>query len=347
MDFFGSTRPVLNRMLSDQSYEEPESSKDALGSPLGATYQKEAERTVIVHEVAPTDSLPGVALKYGIALSELRRANQLWPSDPIHLRKTLYIPVDKTSRRDLVEALVSPGPSSPPPINSPTDSPFNRISPHGHPQSPGSPNLPATATIRRIPASRLSFFPPSQSSALNRSKTLPRKFSTPPLSASAPVIPAGRRSPTRSTKASALTSIFNALPINVPRISLDSTRSNTSASDDQEHEMADVSWSVPKTASPFDAFPSFESPRRTGYTPASKPARTTHMRQASKGGLIELDQDPTPGRGPAPVRTAQMEPSPAMTLPLGSRTDMADTKVASRRRIPESFRTRPPDSGIS
>ena len=36
-----------------------------------------------------------MALRYGISLAELRRVNHLWASDSIHLRKVLYIPLEK------------------------------------------------------------------------------------------------------------------------------------------------------------------------------------------------------------------------------------------------------------
>ncbi|KAG1863794.1 hypothetical protein F4604DRAFT_1783632 [Suillus subluteus] len=46
----------------------------------------------ILHTVSPHDSLVAIALRYGVSLSALRHANQLWPSDPIHLRTQLIIP---------------------------------------------------------------------------------------------------------------------------------------------------------------------------------------------------------------------------------------------------------------
>ena len=44
------------------------------------------------------DSLQGVLLKYGISMADLRKANQMWPSDSIHLQKSLNISVNKTSK---------------------------------------------------------------------------------------------------------------------------------------------------------------------------------------------------------------------------------------------------------
>ncbi|KAH7909297.1 hypothetical protein BJ138DRAFT_1199843 [Hygrophoropsis aurantiaca] len=48
----------------------------------------------IIHTVTPTDTLPRLALRYGVPIAALRRANHLWPTDPIHLRTELVIPRD-------------------------------------------------------------------------------------------------------------------------------------------------------------------------------------------------------------------------------------------------------------
>ncbi|CAG8520716.1 11148_t:CDS:2 [Acaulospora morrowiae] len=74
---------------------------DARGNDIGL----EKKQMVIVHSVKPSDTLAGVALLYGIEcstdsfnydlqLSILKRANKLWTSDSIHLRKELYIPLE-------------------------------------------------------------------------------------------------------------------------------------------------------------------------------------------------------------------------------------------------------------
>ena len=96
-------------------------------------------------------------MKYGIALPELRRANQLWTSDSIHLRKVLYIPVDKTRQAiHLREALIDK--------NARSD---DQSSPDPAPTLPDQTtsveaSLPdiGKLTIRRVPASQLSYFPP-------------------------------------------------------------------------------------------------------------------------------------------------------------------------------------------
>ena len=44
-------------------------------------------------QILPTDSLAGVALKYGVTVAQIRKCNKMWASDSIHLRKFLYIPL--------------------------------------------------------------------------------------------------------------------------------------------------------------------------------------------------------------------------------------------------------------
>ncbi|KAG1790093.1 uncharacterized protein HD556DRAFT_1446446 [Suillus plorans] len=64
----------------------------------------------ILHTVSPGDSLVAIALRYGVSLSALRHANQLWPSDPIDLRTQLIIPrhrVRHTKRRAVSQATSS------------------------------------------------------------------------------------------------------------------------------------------------------------------------------------------------------------------------------------------------
>ncbi|KAG1806143.1 uncharacterized protein BJ212DRAFT_793747 [Suillus subaureus] len=64
----------------------------------------------ILHTVSPGDSLVAIALRYGVSLSALRYANQLWPSDPIHLRTQLTIPRHRArhaKRRAILQATSS------------------------------------------------------------------------------------------------------------------------------------------------------------------------------------------------------------------------------------------------
>ncbi|XP_011194319.2 GATA zinc finger domain-containing protein 14 isoform X2 [Zeugodacus cucurbitae] len=53
--------------------------------------------TLIRHDVDKTDTLQGIALKYGCSTEQIRRANRLFASDSLFLRQFLLIPVDKSS----------------------------------------------------------------------------------------------------------------------------------------------------------------------------------------------------------------------------------------------------------
>ncbi|KAF8833615.1 hypothetical protein BDN67DRAFT_1017348 [Paxillus ammoniavirescens] len=93
----GETRPRLTRLLkglSDDSVAE----SNGPGDTTAPSDEPEPGSDIIVHEVGPTDTIAGVALRYGISIAALRRANQLWPSDPIHLRTELIIPRGNTLR---------------------------------------------------------------------------------------------------------------------------------------------------------------------------------------------------------------------------------------------------------
>ncbi|XP_044294959.1 lysM and putative peptidoglycan-binding domain-containing protein 2 [Varanus komodoensis] len=45
------------------------------------------------HRLGPGDTLQGIALKYGVTMEQIKRANKLFTNDCIFLRKTLNIPV--------------------------------------------------------------------------------------------------------------------------------------------------------------------------------------------------------------------------------------------------------------
>ncbi|XP_053658031.1 lysM and putative peptidoglycan-binding domain-containing protein 1 [Anopheles marshallii] len=52
---------------------------------------------LIRHDVERTDTLQGLALKYGCSMEQIRRVNRLLPTDTIFLRPFLMIPVSKDS----------------------------------------------------------------------------------------------------------------------------------------------------------------------------------------------------------------------------------------------------------
>ncbi|XP_061101602.1 lysM and putative peptidoglycan-binding domain-containing protein 2 isoform X2 [Conger conger] len=54
-------------------------------APLGEKY--------VVHRVTDSDTLQGIALKYGVTMEQVKRANKLFGNDCIFLRNSLNIPV--------------------------------------------------------------------------------------------------------------------------------------------------------------------------------------------------------------------------------------------------------------
>nr|XP_020471157.1 lysM and putative peptidoglycan-binding domain-containing protein 1 [Monopterus albus] len=57
-------------------------------SPVSALRQR-----CIEHKVQPGETLQGLALKYGVSMEQIKRANRLYTNDSIFLRKSLSIPV--------------------------------------------------------------------------------------------------------------------------------------------------------------------------------------------------------------------------------------------------------------
>ncbi|XP_063982171.1 lysM and putative peptidoglycan-binding domain-containing protein 2 [Diachasmimorpha longicaudata] len=50
---------------------------------------------LIKHFVSESDTLAGIALKYGVTTEQIRRSNRLWASDSLFLREYLLVPVPK------------------------------------------------------------------------------------------------------------------------------------------------------------------------------------------------------------------------------------------------------------
>ncbi|KAJ7451856.1 peptidoglycan-binding LysM domain protein [Mycena galericulata] len=308
----GITRPQLTRIVNIPPLV------DAPPVP-GADMVVEAppgdEKVVLVHEITSQDSLAGVSLKYGISMADLRRANHLWSSDPIHLRKVLYIPLEKTSRaKELApaELLVS------------TEDP---VQPSPSPTRADCMN--SMSTIRRIPASQLSFFPPHSRTQLADPPSPPAQV---PARTKHPhsrhvryaTTPAFPSTGPGTAGSPSLTSILSALPIQpstrdtiIARLSYDSTGTTSSGHSDQDegHELEDVR----RGASLDSVFPSGEhaTPRAKGKAagmsaaPTPSHARTASASSAYVNGAAEY-------RRPGPPRTVQLEPSPAMQLPFGT-----------------------------
>ncbi|KAF5351796.1 hypothetical protein D9756_007638 [Leucocoprinus leucothites] len=336
LDTSGVTRPYLNRTLNGTSND----GQDRNESDDETLHRKEDEAEVIVHEITPTDSLAGVSLKYGISLADLRRANHLWANDSIHLRRVLYIPLDMSLKardlaRDVKANVVSfMGASG---SSSSTHAPDSKA--EGNDPDPPSPDTPngTGLGIRRVPTSRMSFFPPPATSgktpSISSTSLLPYTSNLRPSSSHA-----------RYSTSPSLVSILTALPIAastrddlIARLSFDSTsssvseRSRSSPDRSEGHELyivanhEHVPPNLPHVGHRItnsSQLPGPSSPQlrtaipRHGRTtfPTARPnqprnTQTWHLSTTPPAAYIPHVSDRTS------IRTVQMEPSPVMQLP--------------------------------
>lgn len=57
------------------------------------------EKNFVVHEVQPSDTLLGLAVKYQVPVLEIKKENKLWKDEDISAHKTLVIPKDKVLQK--------------------------------------------------------------------------------------------------------------------------------------------------------------------------------------------------------------------------------------------------------
>ncbi|XP_064331024.1 lysM and putative peptidoglycan-binding domain-containing protein 1 [Phalacrocorax carbo] len=62
------------------------------GRPAMAAGSGGAGASAREHRLEPGDTLPGLALRYGVTMEQIKRANRLYTSDTIFLKPTLLIP---------------------------------------------------------------------------------------------------------------------------------------------------------------------------------------------------------------------------------------------------------------
>ncbi|PPQ84579.1 hypothetical protein CVT25_015782 [Psilocybe cyanescens] len=337
----GVTRPYLSRIVNEGTLvdaplllQEGTVADRILPSP-------DQEKDVIVHRVSSRDSLAGVSLKYGISLPNLRRANQLWISDSIHLRDVLFIPIDQASRsREYIPEpkLIS---LTPDPQDSNAD-PFDETS-AASPVKIDSINSPPSGPlvpVRRIPSKQLSYFPPSshkntESKSDGHADTTSIYLHSPGNSKLSP----GPNKYSPIPINNSLTSILTALPIAastrdeiITRLSFDSVSSSFSdrslvnsdeeighelgnvtrhgAHDSPEDDMDEMSMPTPKAVQrPPHRLP---SKTQTTSTTSSSLPKTSHVRSYSSASPPSLYISQAHETS---IRTSQLEPSAAMELP--------------------------------
>uniref|UniRef100_A0A023F7Z6 Putative lysm n=1 Tax=Triatoma infestans TaxID=30076 RepID=A0A023F7Z6_TRIIF len=81
--------------MNDINMEERIAIKDSARSlkKYGSTSSNSKRcESFIKHQVVQSDTLQGLALKYGVTTEQIRRANTLWANDSLFLRKILLIP---------------------------------------------------------------------------------------------------------------------------------------------------------------------------------------------------------------------------------------------------------------
>lgn len=87
--------------LKQQHHQHPQSSTQPHRTASSSTPSSRHDDhvRVLIHPVAPTDTLSSLALHYGADIQVLRKSNKLWPGDPVQIRKVIYIPVDSCKHR--------------------------------------------------------------------------------------------------------------------------------------------------------------------------------------------------------------------------------------------------------
>lgn len=78
-DLAGRHKRRVSNDRGDQSAVDPEQDQEAL---------------VYIHNVQPTDTISGVAIRYGCQVVLFRKANGFWANDSIQSRKTVLLPVE-------------------------------------------------------------------------------------------------------------------------------------------------------------------------------------------------------------------------------------------------------------
>lgn len=302
------------------------------------------------------DSPAGVALKYGVSLPDIRRWNQLWPSDSIHLRKVLYIPLDRVRHAKQFRIIFA-------------DADESAVESESLPQS-GSAVIPADEklthedarehlTVVRVPVTQLSFFPPPstppsarRTEGLAESQTFSHRAHSP---SGRPALPPSFLSSSTSLPASSspgapYTSLgfsfsdrvqnrslgalwTSARATFVERLSLDSNSATTSTqSEDMDwaHELEDISSSPLGSERPDEetihGSPERHIPSRRRRIGGKSSARPTaleldHLPDASsrfEGVVQKPDDCASPARGAASQHKTSRydDPDPILTSPV-------------------------------
>lgn len=95
---FGEKQSIRDSARTLKKYGSISGSGGGGGTASGGTRSPAlCTDALIRHDVEGTDTLQGIALKYGCSMEQIRRINRLLPTDTIFLRPFLMIPVEKDS----------------------------------------------------------------------------------------------------------------------------------------------------------------------------------------------------------------------------------------------------------
>ena len=218
----------------------------------------------------------------------------MWPSDSIHLRKSLNIPVNQASKLKKLNF----------------DAPMEA-------QKAGS-SLSSIPDIRRVPASRLSFFPQGSSSDADTVATNAQRPQIPgPLNSGG----GGLLSTPPSSNSSSIFSTFpRSFPISkdaiMSRLSLDS--GGTPPKGEQEHEMGVVGRNsgvndIRSNVSRQDGYIGMGAKRTSRMdNQGLRDGKQTRSRNYDGYRIGEEENE----RASMVIRTLQLEPSPEMLVPV-------------------------------
>lgn len=174
---------------------------------------------VYVHHIQPSDTVMGIAIKYGCSEAIVRKSNRLWANDSMQLRRLAYIPVDACAIRGL--KIIAPMRATLPTLPNETKDSSSRIigaevdwtipdTPKAlyHPSSMPSPSISATTTsidgtpfhvheswvqlsgftatteIARLSRRTLGFFPPARRKSISYHDATPSSANSLALSVS-------------------------------------------------------------------------------------------------------------------------------------------------------------------
>ncbi|ORY03973.1 hypothetical protein K493DRAFT_297204 [Basidiobolus meristosporus CBS 931.73] len=158
--------PIRRQKTEDDIASEIEDALSSHFSSSSSLALELQEKRVIVHRIKDTDTLAGIALLYGVNTDELKRINKIW-SDNLHLKKSLYIPLELVNYQEVflrLKALKATNPRIKPQNSEWTD------------VSLAIPTKQPVVEIVSVPEAELKFFSVSQNDPQDSRVAPPAEF---------------------------------------------------------------------------------------------------------------------------------------------------------------------------